>query len=229
MSVFAIADLHFATAQPDKAMDIFPGWQDYMGRIGQAWREAVRPGDTVVVPGDISWAMALAEARGDLLFLDSLPGRKIILKGNHDYWWSSGAKMQAAFLEFGVGTIDILHNNSYAVEGLVLCGTRGWVLDSGAPEDQKITAREAQRLQLSLDHAGSAPGERVVFLHYPPIQGNSYCEPILDVLSARGIGRCYYGHLHGDSARYAFQGRFAGTAYTLVAADALGFRPLQIA
>lgn len=222
MAVFAIGDLHLSLGG-DKAMDVFPGWEGYARRIEQSWREQVREGDTVVLDGDTSWGMSLEEARADFEFLQALPGRKILVKGNHDYWWSTKRKMDAFFLENGLDSFEILHNNCIAADGLLLCGTRGWMLEDGAPSDQKVSAREAGRLSASLRDAEGRKGERIVFLHYPPLYRESLSGDMIDLLLEYRIKRCYYGHLHGVSCRMAFEGEYLGIHFSLISADHLGF------
>ena len=222
MAVFAIGDLHLSLGG-DKPMDVFPGWEGYARRIEQSWREQVREGDTVVLDGDTCWGMSLEEARADFEFLQALPGRKILDKGNHDYWWSTKRKMDAFFLENGLDSFEILHNNCIAADGLLLCGTRGWMLEDGAPSDKKVSAREAGRLSASLRDAEGREGERVVFLHYPPLYRESLSGDMIDLMLEYRIKRCYYGHLHGVSCRTAFEGEYLGICFSLISADHLGF------
>ena len=167
MALYVIGDLHLSLSG-DKSMDIFPGWHNYVDRIQQNWLAKIRPEDTVVLAGDTSWGMSFAEAKADFEFVNALPGQKIILKGNHDYWWATMNKMNAFFAENGFDTLHILHNNHYLVEGVCICGSRGWLFDQGEPADQKVIAREAGRLEASILSAGDIPEEKVVFLHYPP-------------------------------------------------------------
>ena len=167
MAIFVIGDLHLSLGA-QKPMDVFPGWQGYLARLEANWRALIAPGDTVVLAGDTSWAMKLEDTAADFAFLQSLPGKKLLIKGNHDYWWNSAAKMRAFFARQGFDSLDILHNNSYEAEGLALCGTRSWMLDAADPQDEKVRAREQGRLRASL--AAAAPGcERLAFLHYPPL------------------------------------------------------------
>ena len=153
MALYVIGDLHLSLSG-DKTMDIFPGWKDYVSRIKENWLVKIRPEDTVVLAGDTSWGMNFNEAKADFAFIDALPGQKIILKGNHDYWWATMNKMNAFFQQSGFSTLHILHNNHYLVEGVCICGSRGWIFDQGEPADQKVIAREAGRLELSLQSAG---------------------------------------------------------------------------
>jgi hypothetical protein len=230
MSLFAISDLHLALSVPDKPMDIFGGWDDYMVRIEKNWNNLVTDDDTVVVPGDISWALKLDETYKDLDFLNSLKGQKVLLKGNHDYWWATRAKIEKYLLENKFDTLHIVFNDHYNYgEEYAICGTRGWVYMPGEKNDEKIQAREAGRLESSILSALKENRKPVVFLHYPPIFGDSFNENILEVLSKYNIDKCYYGHIHGNSGhRNAFQGEFNGTIYRMISCDYLQFYPYKI-
>ena len=227
MTLFAIGDLHLPGGE-EKPMDIFGGWENYTERIEKNWNSVVGEDDCVVIPGDISWAMSIEEALPDFEFISRrLRGRKIISKGNHDYWWTTANKMNAYLKAEGFDTLHILHNNSYSVEGYALCGTRGWLFDVGEPHDEKVMNREIGRLKMSLDAA--EPGlEKLVFLHYPPVYTGTSAPEIVATLKAYGITRCYYGHLHGNAIRYAVQGDVDGIRYKLVSADGLRFCPYRI-
>lgn len=227
MALYTIADTHLSFGC-EKPMDIFPGWHDYASRLQENWEKTVGPEDTVVIPGDVSWGMNFAEALPDFLFLNRLPGKKILLKGNHDYWWSTKNKMDRFLAENGLESIQILHNNSVLADGFVICGCRGWVFENGQPQDQKILAREAGRLRLSLESAKGKDGEVLVFLHYPPLLGETLSAPIIDVLLEYGVKRVFFGHLHGAAHAYAFQGRYMGIDFRLVAGDYLSFCPKRI-
>jgi predicted phosphohydrolase len=217
-------------------MDIFGGaWDGYEEKL-RAGLSVLLPEDTLVLCGDISWGMTLEEAAPDFAFLDSFPGRKILLKGNHDYWWETAAKMERFFAAKGFSTLEILHNNCLSYETVALCGTRGWFFEeeqNGA--NQKVFNRELIRLEASLKAADALPPgengaarEKFCFLHYPPLYQGYRCQPILDLLSKYGVRRCYYGHLHGGSQRLAVQSRVGNTEFHLVAADYLRFRPARI-
>ncbi len=226
MSLFVIGDTHLSFGV-DKPMDIFGGWQDYTDRLEKNWRGIVGDTDTVVIPGDISWAMSLADAEADFAFLHALPGHKIILKGNHDYWWNTMRKMQAFLTEKGFDSIAILHNNTYEVGDFALCGSRGWFFDAGEA-DKKVILREAARLERSIEAAEATGKEPIAFLHYPPLMGTQCCEEILDVLLRHKIKRCFYGHLHGESARKSRKETVEGMEISLVSADFLDFYPKLI-
>ena len=227
MALYVIGDLHLSLSG-DKTMDIFPGWKDYVSRIKENWLVKIRPEDTVVLAGDTSWGMSFNEAKADFAFIDALPGQKITLKGNHDYWWATMNKMNAFFQQSGFSTLHILHNNHYLVEGVCICGSRGWIFDQGEPADQKVIAREAGRLELSLQSAGDFPGEKIAFLHYPPLYGEQLAPEILDILLKYGIRRCYYGHIHGAGCSYAFNGSYMGIEFRLISADYLRFDPVLV-
>ena len=226
MALFVLGDTHLSLGGA-KPMDVFPGWEGYVEKLEANWRRLVKPEDTVVLAGDISWSMRLADTRRDFAFLHSLPGQKLIMKGNHDYWWSTANKMNAFFAAEGFDTLRLLHNNSYTVDGYALCGTRGWLFDAGEPHDEKVMNREIGRLRLSL--AAAEPGrEKLVFLHYPPVYTGADAPEIVAVLKEYGIRRCFYAHLHGKAIRFAVQGEVDGIRYKLVSADGLRFCPYKI-
>ncbi len=210
MSLFTIGDTHLSFGV-NKPMDVFRGWVDYVDRLRDNWRELVQEDDTVLVAGDISWGMSLNEALPDLRFLDELPGKKIFIKGNHDYWWETKTKMERFFAENSITTISILFNNAYLVEGKALCGTRGWFYDTREAADEKIINREAGRLRTSIEAALKLEGEPVVFLHYPPVYAGKECPEIMSVILEYGIKKCYYGHVHGKkAASLAVVGNYRG-------------------
>ena len=225
MSIYAIADLHLSLGS-DKPMDVFSGWKDYVPRLEANWNRLIRPEDTVVLPGDISWAMKLENAIEDFSFIDRLPGRKIILKGNHDYWWTTISKMNAFCAAQGFTSIQFLNNNCYLAEQVAICGTRSWLFDPGEPHDQKVMNRELGRLRASLESAKDA--EKLVFLHYPPRYPTGNADEVIALLQEYGVRECWYGHLHGASIRGAVQGEVDGIRYRLISADALGFCPLRV-
>lgn len=222
MALYALADLHLALSAKDKPMDIFgPKWEGYHEKIQENW--CLKNEDVIVIPGDLSWAMDISEAKEDFAFLAALPGIKIIGKGNHDYWWTSLKKMNAFASEYG--NICFLHNNSYRYGDISICGTRGWIRDPDKPEDIKVLKRERIRLEASLSTAEAEP---LVFLHYPPIFGALECPEILEVLQKYEVKKCYYGHLHGYSIGGAFQGEKYGIQFSLLSADSCDFTPRLI-
>lgn len=224
MSLFAIGDPHLSFSC-DKPMDIFKGWDDYVSRLQKNWNSVVTENDTVVIPGDISWAMGLETAKKDFEFINNLNGDKIILKGNHDYWWNTMNKMNSFLSENEFDTIKILHNNSYKVGDFAVAGTRGWFYDDTCEADKKVLLREAGRLQLSIDEAKKLGGEVIVFLHYPPISATQKCDEILNVLLKNDIKRCFFGHLHGFVATENANLEYENIKFTLVSADKLNFCP----
>lgn len=227
MALYTIGDLHLSL-NSDKSMDVFgPGWANYVARIREGF-SALTEADTTVLCGDLSWGMSLEESLEDLKFINSLPGRKILLKGNHDYWWNTARKMENFFKENGLDSLEILHNNCQYYGDIALCGTRGWFyeLDSEGTHNGKMMAREVGRLEASLQAAGEA--EKLCFLHYPPLYTGYRCPEILALLQKYGVKRCFYGHLHGASHKRRIEGDCGGTDFALVAADYLGFKPLKI-
>jgi len=241
MALFAIADLHLSFGC-GKPMDIFgPQWKDHAERLRAAWTETVGPDDLVVVPGDVSWAMHLPELVPDLAFLDALPGRKLLMRGNHDYWWTTLAKMERFLDEHGFATISFLRNDGVRVAGdsagdpgTVVCGTRGWMLPDDpefGKEDEKILAREVVRLNLSLaegDRLRAAGDRLVVMVHYPPMGATGVPTAFTEALEAHGADLCVYGHLHGESAGRGVSGRVRGVAYVNASADHISFKPLRL-
>ena len=227
MALYTIGDLHLSLGG-DKPMDRFGEiWQDHPQKLIEGFRD-LNDDDLTVLCGDLSWAMSLAGAEEDFRFMDRLPGRKLILKGNHDYWWSTATKARSFFAEHGFETMEILHNNAHVYGDFALCGTRGWFYeeDHGTEHDRKMMLREVQRLETSLKAAGER--EKIVFLHYPPVFQNYRCDEILRLLDEHRVRRCYYGHIHGKGIRLAFNGWIGCTEFRLVSADAVGFRPVKI-
>lgn len=228
MSLFAIADLHLSLGK-DKPMDIFAGWNDYVTRLEKSWRSIITDNDTVVIAGDISWAMKLEETYTDFKFIDDLPGKKILLKGNHDYWWGTKSKIDKFLEANSLNSISILFNNSYICNEYAVCGTRGWFLENDSPEDIKVLNREVGRLRTSIDSAIKTGKEPVVFLHYPPVYAGTECSEIMDVLVEYNIKKCYYGHIHGyRNIRNAFEGEYKGIDFRLISCDKVSFAPVLV-
>ncbi len=226
--IYTIADLHLSFGT-NKPMDVFSGWSNYTERIRENWQRLVEPDDTVVIAGDISWAMKLNEINNDFEYIQSLNGKKIILKGNHDYWWTTKSKMDKYIKESGFDSISILHNNYYVVEDTAICGTRGWFYDAEKDEDMLILKREVGRLKMSIEPAVKAGYKPVVFLHYPPVYNGMECTEIMDVLREYEIEKCFYGHVHGgNAAKKAFVGEKDGIHFRLVACDYVKFTPMSI-
>ncbi len=231
MALYAISDLHLSNSV-SKPMDVFGGkWQGYMEKIEKNWRHLVEPEDTVVIGGDVSWGINLEQALADFQMINRLPGKKIILKGNHDLWWSTMKKMTQFLKQHEIENISFLFNNCYVYEGIGLCGTRGWFFEENFKEchDEKIFRRELIRLETSLKAAKSQGVEEIIcFLHYPPIFANFRCGEIIDLLKQYGVHRCVYGHLHSDSLRYAVTGEQEGIEFILTSGDFVDFTPVLL-
>lgn len=227
MALYAIGDLHLCLGA-EKPMDIFGGaWVGYMDKL-QASLARIQPEDTTVLLGDLSWALDLPNAKADFAWIDRIPGRKIILKGNHDYWWSTASKFYKFCEECGFPNQWILNNNHYEYGGYAICGTRGWFFeeDKAGTHDEKVFRRELGRLEASLKSAGALP--KIVFLHYPPKYKGYECPEILELLQRYDVRRCFYGHLHGASHGLAMEGIWDGVEYRLVSADRLNFEPFCV-
>ncbi|MBQ9797398.1 MAG: metallophosphoesterase [Clostridia bacterium] len=237
MALFVIADLHLSS-DGSKSMEKFGSrWTNYIPKIEQRWRAVVSDEDTVIIPGDISWSLKLEDSLEDLRFLNSLPGKKLIGKGNHDFWWATATKMKAFFEEHHLDTLQILYNNAYELDECIVCGTRGWFVEEsqqntvGEVDYSRIVNREVGRLRLSLAEAKKLQNESekqiLIFLHFPPVWGDFVCREILDVLHEYGIATCYFGHIHG--AYYAPRTlNYEGIDFVLCAADYLNFTPYLI-
>ena len=228
MSVYALGDLHLSEAA-QKPMDVFGAhWEHHQQRIEIAWKETIEEGDLVLIPGDISWAMTLDEAAPDLAWISGLPGTKVMIRGNHDYWWNGIGKVRAE-LKSGLYAIQ---NDAMAAHGYAVCGTRGWLLPSHpkfSPEDEAIYRREAQRLRLSLEKARELSLPILAMLHYPPVGKLGEDTLFSNLLEEFGVSTCVYGHLHGPAHRFAVEGECRGVNYHLVSADFIQFQPLLIA
>lgn len=228
MSLYAIADLHLSLGT-DKPMDVFPGWGDYVRRLEENWRAVVTDDDTVVVAGDISWAMKLSECDADFAFLHALPGTKIFVKGNHDYWWQTKRKLDDYLADNGFDSIRILFNNAYEVGDIAVCGSRGWYYDKDTEHDVKVINRECGRILLSVEQAKLTGKRPVLFLHYPPVYADIACEEIMDTILELGIDTVYYGHLHGERThRMAVTGRYRGVDFHLISGDYTRFIPILV-
>ncbi|MBP3304978.1 MAG: metallophosphoesterase [Oscillospiraceae bacterium] len=224
MALYAIGDLHLCLGA-DKPMDIFGGaWVGYMDKLREGL-SVIGPEDTTVLLGDLSWALDLRNALADFAFINSIPGRKIILKGNHDYWWSTAGKFYKFCDENGFENQFILNNNHYEYGDIAICGTRGWFFEEEKSDrhDEKVFKRELIRLEASLKSAGNR--RKIVFLHYPPKYRGYECPEILSILRQYDVRQCFYGHLHGASHALAMEGVWDGVDFKLVSADRLGFQP----
>ncbi|MBP3313198.1 MAG: metallophosphoesterase [Oscillospiraceae bacterium] len=227
MALYAIGDLHLSFGT-DKPMDIFGGkWDGYVEKLKQGLA-CMTEEDTLVLLGDVSWGLDLREAKADFQFLHEIPGRKLIVKGNHDYWWSTAKKFEDFCTENGFTNMHLLHNNAFFYGDVAICGTRGWFFeeDQQGTHDEKVFRRELGRLEASLKGAGEK--EKLCFLHYPPRYRGYLCPEIIDLLQTYGVRQCFYGHLHGDSHKLAMEGLWDGIEYRLLAADFVNFTPQKI-
>lgn len=227
MALYAIGDLHLCLGAP-KPMDIFGGaWVGYMEKLKEGM-SVIGPEDTTVLLGDLSWALDLPSSAADFEWINSIPGRKIILKGNHDYWWSTAAKFNKFCQENGFENLYLLNNNCYEYGDYAICGTRGWFFEEerSGQHDEKVFKRELIRLEASLKTAGEKT--KYVFLHYPPRYKGYECGEILALLEKYDVKRCFYGHLHGGSHKLAMEGLWDGVDFKLCAADYLGFKPFKV-
>lgn len=227
MALYAIGDLHLSL-NSQKPMDVFGGaWSGYMEKLKNGF-SVIKPEDTTVLMGDLSWALDLQGARDDFAWINEIPGRKIILKGNHDYWWSTAAKFQAFCAENGFDRMHILNNNHFEYDGFAICGSRGWFFEEerSSDHDEKVFKRELIRLEASLKSAGDLP--KLVFLHYPPRYKGYTCDEMLEILDRYQVRQCYYGHLHGASHGLAMEGQWDGVEFKLLSADRLNFQPYRI-
>lgn len=249
MTIWALADLHLAIAVPEKSMDAFgEPWVHYMDKIKQEWLHSIQPDDLVLIPGDISWAMHLNEAKVDLEWIAALPGKKLLLRGNHDYWWTSLKQVQAILPP----SLHVIQNNAFVWKNFVIGGARLW--DSGeysfhsfiryidnpkakkfadewdlSPEAEKIFLRELGRLELSLKEMSKYPGTRLVMTHYPPIGADLKDSRVSALLEKYKVRLCVFGHLHNIAAETKLFGEKNGIKYCLASADYLNFKPLLIA
>lgn len=227
MALYAIGDLHLCLGAP-KPMDVFGGaWVGYMDKLRQGL-SVIKPEDTTVLLGDLSWALDLEGARQDFAWMNQIPGRKIILKGNHDYWWSTAAKFEKFCKENGFTDLHLLNNNCYEYDDYAICGTRGWFFEEerSGQHDEKVFKRELLRLEASLKAAGDR--QKLVFLHYPPRYKGYECTEILELLETYEVRRCFYGHLHGGSHKLAMEGQWDGVEFRLTSADYLDFKPYPV-
>ena len=229
MSIYTIGDLHLSFDNP-KPMDIFgENWINHEEKIKEDWLKKVKPEDTVIHPGDFSWAMHLEDTVKDFEFLKSLPGKKIMLKGNHEYWWTTITNMKNFLSENNFEDVDFLQNNSFEIEDKIIAGTRGWSLVNEETENsKKIIKREAMRLELSIKDGLDKNKEIIVFMHYPPIARQNMNSEFMQILQKYNIKKCYYAHLHSKSINDAIEGMVNGVEFKLVSADALDFKLLKI-
>ena len=240
MSIYTIGDLHLSFHE-NKPMSIFgENWEGHEEKIKNNWIEKVKENDLVVIPGDFSWSTYLKDTYEDFKYLNSLPGKKVLLKGNHDYWWATITSMKKFLKENDFENIDFIYNTAYEFENIIIAGTRGWS-QTEEGEDKRLIKREAARLELSLQEAikirnsienSMENREIIVFMHYPPITNsnlnNSEANQFIQIMKKYNVKRCYYGHLHGISIRDAIEGNMFGINFKLVSADGLDFKLLKI-
>ena len=234
MSIYTIGDLHLSFHEK-KPMNIFgENWDEHEEKIKLNWIENVKQDDLVVLPGDFSWSTYLKDTYEDFSYLNELPGKKLLLKGNHDYWWTTITSMKKYLKENEFNTIDFLYNSAYKFENYIIAGTRGW--GQKEEEDKKLLNRELLRLELSLKKAEELKEnnkqEIIVFMHYPPITNQNIksneTTQFVEVMEKYNVKRCYYGHLHSTSIQEAVEGRYKGIKFKLVSADGLNFKLLKI-
>ena len=234
MAIYAIADLHLSFLE-NKPMEIFgDNWERHDEKIRENWLKKVKEHDYIILPGDFSWAMYLKDTILDFDYLNKLPGHKILLKGNHDYWWTTLKKLKEFVAENNFNNIEFLYNNSYLIENKIIVGTRGWNI-SDIEEDKKITKRENARLELSIQDGIKKYGadkEIICFMHYPPINKNDIIKKersiFVNTLEKFNIHKCFYGHLHGISHKDAVEGNIEGIEYKLISADYTKFDLIKI-
>ncbi len=232
MALYAISDLHLALSV-DKPMDVFgEKWDNYMQRLEYNWRNTIGAEDYVIIPGDISWATYLEQAVQDFKFIEALPGKKIISKGNHDYWWTTHKKLERFLDENKFSTIHFMHNNSFEVGNISICGTRGWICpgDEGfGEEDGKIYKRELQRLELSLKSTSASDTDIIIAaMHYPPFNSKKEPTEFVEIMGRYNVKLCIYGHLHGTAFKNAVTGKIEGMDFKFISADFIGFKPVAL-
>lgn len=230
MAIFAISDLHLSFGE-DKPMDIFgEHWENHHEKIKQDWIKKVTNNDLVILPGDFSWSMKLRNTYNDFKFLNDLPGKKLLLKGNHDYWWTTLKRMRESLKENGFDSIDFIYNNSYEFENYHICGTRGWTISDNDSENKKIYNREIERLKLSLESIRQFESKKdiIVCMHYPPVKEDE-TSSFVDVMEEYGVKICLYGHLHGASQKEVVEGIIKGIEFKMVSCDYTDFKLIKIA
>ena len=235
MSIYVIGDLHLSFKE-NKPMSIFgENWSEHEEKIKIDWKEKVKENDLVVLPGDFSWAMYLKDTDEDFKYLNELPGKKLLLKGNHDYWWTTLKSMRKFLEENNFKNIDFIHNNSYEFEDKIIVGKRGWSKTKGTADDDKIIKREVLRLELSIKDGIEKYGEDkeiIVFMHYPPIIKSNLIDNELSnfvrIMKKYNIRQCFYGHLHSNSIKDAVVGEHYGIDFKLVSADGLDFKLYRV-
>ncbi len=231
MSIYAISDLHLSFEE-NKPMDIFgENWENHQEKIRKNWLNTVKENDLVLLPGDISWAMYLNDTYKTFEYLENLPGKKLLLKGNHDYWWTTITSMRNYLKENKFNTIDFIYNNSYEFENCIICGTRGWTIADNDSENKKILNREVERLKISLNNAKEnfklQNKKIIVCLHYPPIKEDVVSE-FVNVMKDYNVDLCLYGHLHGTAQKEIKEGKIENIEFKMVSCDYTDFKLVKI-
>ncbi|MBQ6018156.1 MAG: metallophosphoesterase [Clostridiales bacterium] len=237
MAIYALADLHLCLSCPEKSMEyVWSAWDNYVQRIKENWEAVVTAEDTVLIPGDISWATYVDKAEEDFRFISELPGRKLLSRGNHDYWWTTMKKMEEFFEQKGFKDLGFVRTNVAEADGCLISGTRGWMIETrdaiSGSDNKKIYDRERLRIQMCIDKLNEADPEHakkhILMIHYPPITSNMGFTEFAHQMAQGGIDICVYGHLHGKSHKKAFEGDFEGTKFICTSADFVGFKPVKI-
>ena len=237
MAIYALADLHLSLSIPDKSMEVFgSSWGDYISRVRENWENKVTEDDTVLIPGDISWATYVTEMEDDFRFISELPGRKLLSRGNHDYWWTTMKKMEEFLKEKNITKLEFVRTNVIPVEDALITGTRGWMIESidsiEGTDNRKIYEREKLRIKMCLDEIGKADPKHakrhIMMIHYPPITAKQDFTEFAHLMAEGGIDICVYGHLHGKAHKKVFEGEFEGTKFVCASADYIGFDPVRI-
>lgn len=237
MSIYALADLHLPLSCPDKTMEVFgSSWDEYIQKVEDNWKTTVSGSDTVLIPGDISWSTYIDKAEEDFRFISGLPGRKLLSRGNHDYWWTTIKKMEGFLEEKGFDDIEFVRTNVVEAEGCLISGTRGWMIETKesleGSENRKVYEREKLRIRMCIDKLNESDPEHskkhLMMIHYPPLTANKEFTEFAEMMAMGGIDICVYGHLHGRAHRKAFEGSYEGTEFICASADYVGFKPVQI-
>lgn len=237
MSIFALADLHLSLSNPDKSMEVFgQSWGEYIERVRDNWTETVTCSDTVLIPGDISWATYIEQAEEDFRFISELPGRKLLSRGNHDYWWTTLKKMENILRDKGFDNLFFVRTNVVDADDCLVTGTRGWMIETKesieGSDNRKIYEREKSRIKLCIEELGKADPnhakKHIMMIHYPPVTAKQDFTEFAEMIAEGGIDICVYGHLHGKAHKKVFEGDFEGTEFICASADYVGFKPVKI-
>lgn len=237
MAIYALADLHLSLSCPDKSMEVFGhSWGDYISRVKDNWESTVTTSDTVLIPGDISWATYINKAEEDFRFISELPGRKLLSRGNHDYWWTTMKKMEEFFAEKGFTDLEFVRTNVTEAEGCLITGTRGWMIETKesleGSDNRKIYEREKLRIGMCISELEKADPKHekkhIMMIHYPPVTAKQDFTEFADLLAEGGVDICVYGHLHGKAHKKVFEGDFKGMELICASADYTEFKPVKI-